>query len=98
MERTVLDNRYAVLGLLGGGGMGRVFHAHDRVLDRDVALKVLRDEYTRDEEFVGRFEREAKATASLNHFHIASVYDRDQTEKGTSPRRMTWKKRTSRAR
>jgi serine/threonine protein kinase len=71
--------------------MGRVY------LAREVALKVLREKYARTGEFVGRFEREAKA-AFLNHFHIVSVYDRDQTEKGTSPRRMTWKKRTSRAR
>ena len=79
----MLDNRYAVLGLLGGGGMGRVFHAHDRVLDRDVALKILRDEYTRDEEFVGRFEREAKAAASLNYPHIVQVYDRGTAADGT---------------
>ena len=90
--RSVVDDRYAILAPLGDGAMGRVY------LAREVALKVLREKYARTREFVGRFEREAKATASLNHFHIASVYDRDQTEKGTSPRRMTWKKRTSRAR
>ena len=65
MERIFIDKRYAISGLLGGGGMGKVFLARDEVLDRDVALKVLREQYARDEEFVGRFEREAKAAASL---------------------------------
>ena len=83
MERTVVDNRYALSGLLGGGGMGKVYLACDRVLDRDVALKVLREQYAEDEEFVERFGREAKAAASLNHPHIVSVYDRGRTEDGT---------------
>jgi eukaryotic-like serine/threonine-protein kinase len=83
MERTVVDNRYALSGLLGGGGMGKVYLACDRVLDRDVALKVLREQYAEDEEFVERFGREAKAAASLNHPHIVSVYDRGTAEDGT---------------
>ena len=83
MEETVLDNRYAVSSLLGGGGMGKVFLGRDRVLDRDVALKVLRDQYAQDEGFVGRFEREAKAAASLNYPHIVSVYDRGTAADGT---------------
>ena len=83
MERTVVDNRYALSGLLGAGGMGKVYLACDRVLDRDVALKVLREQYAEDEEFVERFGREAKAAASLNHPHIVSVYDRGRTEDGT---------------
>ena len=82
MERTVVDNRYVLSGLLGGGGMGKVFLACDEVLDRDVALKVLREQYAEDEEFVERFEREAKAAASLNYPHIVSVYDRGTTEEG----------------
>src|SRR4028119_1368668 len=83
MERTVVDNRYALSGLLGAGGMGKVYLACDRVLDRDVALKVLREQCAEDEEFVERFGREAKAAASLNHPHIVSVYDRGRTEDGT---------------
>ena len=83
MEPTVLDNRYAVSSLLGGGGMGKVFLARDRVLDRDVALKVLRNQYAQDEEFVGRFEREAKAAASLNYPNIVSVYDGGTAADGT---------------
>ena len=65
MERTVVDNRYEISGPLGGGGMGTVYLARDGVLDRDVALKVLREQYAESEEFVERFEREAKAAASL---------------------------------
>src|SRR5918997_4943844 len=83
MEPTVLDNRYAISGLLGGGGMGKVFLARDDVLARDVALKVLRNQYAQDEEFVDRFEREAKAAASLNYPHIVSVYDRGTAADGT---------------
>src|SRR5918998_379496 len=83
MEPTVLDNRYGVSGLLGGGGMGEVFLARDQVLDREVALKVLRNQYAQDEEFVDRFEREAKAAASLNYPHIVSVYDRGTAADGT---------------
>src|SRR4028119_2084416 len=83
MERTVVDNRYVLSGLLGGGGMGKVFLARDEVLERDVALKILREQYAEDEGFVERFEREAKAAASLNYPHIVSVYDRGETEEGT---------------
>src|SRR5215211_6092078 len=63
--------------------MGKVFLARDEILDRDVALKVLRDQYARDEEFVGRFEREAKAAASLNYPHIVQVYDLGTAADGT---------------
>jgi eukaryotic-like serine/threonine-protein kinase len=83
VERIVIDKRYAISGLLGGGGMGKVFLARDEVLDRDVALKVLREQYARDEEFVGRFEREAKAAASLNYPHIVQVYDLGTATDGT---------------
>jgi hypothetical protein len=83
VERTVLDNRYAISGLLGGGGMGKVSLARDQVLDRDVALKVLRERYAQDDEFVGRFEREAKASASLNYPNIVSVYDLGTAADGT---------------
>ena len=52
-----------------------VYLAHDDVLDRDVALKVLRDQYVKHEEFVERFRREAKSAAALNHPNIVSAYD-----------------------
>ena len=75
MPQTLLDNRYARGELLGSGGMAEVYLAHDEVLDRDVALKVLSQRYTENEEFVERFRREARNAAFLNHPHIVSVYD-----------------------
>ena len=75
MPQTLLDNRYARGELLGSGGMAEVYLAHDEVLDRDVALKVLSQRYAENEEFVERFRREARSAAFLNHPHIVSVYD-----------------------
>ncbi len=83
MQQTVLGDRYTLLEVLGGGGMGRVYLAHDNVLDREVALKVLREEYADDEGFVERFRREAKNAASLNHPSIVQVYDQGRDEGGT---------------
>ena len=82
MRRSTLDDRYVLADPLGGGEMAVVYLAHDRVLDRDVALKVLREQYARDEEFVERFRREAVSAAALSHPNIVSVYDRGQTEDG----------------
>jgi beta-lactam-binding protein with PASTA domain/tRNA A-37 threonylcarbamoyl transferase component Bud32 len=67
--------RYEILERIGGGGMGVVWKANDKVLDRYVALKVLRPEMSEDEDFVRRFRREAKAAASLSHPNIVSIYD-----------------------
>jgi len=64
--------------------MGEVYLAHDEVLDRDVALKVLRSHYAGDEEFAERFRREARRAASLSHPNTVQVYDRGETEDGTS--------------
>ena len=83
-RRTVLDNRYDVGRPLGSGGMGEVFLARDRVLGRDVALKVLRGQYAGDSEFAERFKREARSAASLSHPNIVQVYDRGETEEGSS--------------
>src|SRR5215208_4271684 len=83
-RRTVLDNRYDVVRPLGSGGMGEVYLARDRVLGRDVALKVLRKQYAGDDEFAERFKREAMSVASLSHPHIVQVYDRGETEEGSS--------------
>ena len=58
---------YAVVGLIGQGGMGKVYRARDTKLDRDVALKVLPEAFTSDPDRLARFEREAKVLASLNH-------------------------------
>ncbi|MGI8860223.1 MAG: Stk1 family PASTA domain-containing Ser/Thr kinase, partial [Rubrobacteraceae bacterium] len=83
MDRITVDNRYALSRFLGGGGMGKVYLAHDRDLDRDVALKVLREHYAEDEGFVERFEREAKSAASLNYPNVVAVYDRGRSEDGS---------------
>jgi eukaryotic-like serine/threonine-protein kinase len=64
--------------------MGEVYLAHDGVLERDVALKVLRSQYAGDEEVAERFRREARSAASLSHPNIVQVYDRGEAEDGTS--------------
>ena len=63
---------YAVTAKIGEGGMGEVYQARDTKLDRDVALKVLAEAFTADPDRLGRFEREAKVLASLNHMNIES--------------------------
>jgi tRNA A-37 threonylcarbamoyl transferase component Bud32 len=81
--QELVDDRYRVLGFLGAGGMADVYLAHDGLLDRDVALKVLRRPYADDEDFVERFRREAQHAAALSHPHIVSFYGRGETEDGT---------------
>ena len=66
---------YEILSPIGAGGMGEVYKAHDRKLKRDVAIKVLPDEFSRDPDRAFRFQREAEALAALNHSNIASIYD-----------------------
>jgi serine/threonine protein kinase/Tol biopolymer transport system component len=73
---------YEILSLLGEGGMGRVYRAHDRKLGRDVALKILPEAFARDADRLARFEREARTLASLNHPNIAQVYDAGRTDSG----------------
>jgi eukaryotic-like serine/threonine-protein kinase len=65
---------YQVQGLIGKGGMGEVYRAHDTKLGRDVALKLLPPQFARDPERVARFKREAKLLATLNHTNIAQIY------------------------
>jgi eukaryotic-like serine/threonine-protein kinase len=77
-----LGNRYLLSGLLGTGGMAEVFLAHDQILDRDLALKVLMEHYARDERFVGRFRREAQSAAALNHPNVVQIYDQGRAEDG----------------
>ncbi|MDQ3964975.1 MAG: Stk1 family PASTA domain-containing Ser/Thr kinase [Actinomycetota bacterium] len=83
MQRALIGGRYALGDLLGSGGMAQVYLAHDEVLDRDVALKILCKQYAEDEEFVERFRREARSAARLSHPNIVAVYDQGQTEDGT---------------
>ena len=65
---------YAIVGMLGEGGMGQVWRATDTTLGRQVAIKILPDAFASDPERLARFEREAKTLASLNHPHIAAIY------------------------
>jgi len=68
-------NRYRVIGLLGTGGMARVYRARDELLGREVALKVLSERLSSDRSFVERFRREAQNAAGLNHPNIVALYD-----------------------
>jgi eukaryotic-like serine/threonine-protein kinase len=72
---SVLAGRYEIVAPIATGGMGEVWRARDQVLDRIVAAKVLRSEYTGDPNFLARFRNEARHTAALSHPNIASVYD-----------------------
>lgn len=75
MEGQILGNRYQLIERIGGGGMAVVYKAKCLLLNRYVAVKVLRSEFTDDEEFVKRFRVEAQAAASLSHPNIVSIYD-----------------------
>lgn len=75
MTGKVLNNRYELVEKIGSGGMADVYKARCRVLKRWVAVKILKDEFVNDEEFLERFEREAYAAGSLNHPNIVSIYD-----------------------
>lgn len=75
MIGRVLGNRYEIVEKLGSGGMSQVYKARCSLLNRFVAVKVLRPEYTSDENFVRKFRRESQAAASLSHQNIVSIYD-----------------------
>ena len=70
-----LNGRYQLISVVGGGGMAHVYKARDNVLGRIVAVKLLREQYTDDSQFVVRFRREAQAAANLAHPNIVNVYD-----------------------
>ncbi len=70
-----ISGRYKILDIIGGGGMANVYLAHDMILDRNVAVKMLRLDLTNDEEFIRRFHREAQSATSLNHPNIVNIYD-----------------------
>jgi serine/threonine-protein kinase len=75
MINRILDDRYTILERIGGGGMAEVYRAHDKLLDRFVAVKMLRSQFTNDDEFVTRFRQEAQAAAKLSHPNIVNIYD-----------------------
>ena len=70
-----INERYEILKSIGEGGMANVYLAHDGILDRDVAIKVLRGDLENDEKFIRRFQREAKSVSDLSHPNIVEVYD-----------------------
>lgn len=75
LEGHLLNERYQIKSIIGGGGMANVYLADDIILQREVAIKMLRLEYANDEEFIARFDREAKAATSLSHPNIVNIYD-----------------------
>lgn len=80
MVGQILGNRYELIEKIGGGGMALVYKAKCRLLNRFVAIKILRTEFINDEEFLKRFRIEAQAAASLSHPNIVSIYDVGQED------------------
>lgn len=75
LNGRLLSERYQIKEKIGGGGMADVYLAEDIILDRKVAIKVLRLEYANDEEFIARFDREAQSATSLSHPNVVTIYD-----------------------
>ena len=80
MVGELIAGRYELEKLVGSGGMSNVFRAHDRLLERTVALKILHEQYTRDDDYVERFRHEARAVAKLAHPNIVTVIDRGEQD------------------
>ena len=70
-----LSNRYRLVARIAGGGMGEVYRAHDHLLDRAVAVKILQPSLASDDELVARFRDEARSAARLNHPNVVAVHD-----------------------
>lgn len=75
MVQRILDQRYELEELIGGGGMADVYKAKDCLLNRPVAVKILHEEFKQDKEFIDKFQREAQAAARLSHPNIVNIYD-----------------------
>ncbi len=75
MNGTILGGRYELIEIIGEGGMAKVYKAHCKILDRIVAIKILKDEFSRDKSFVERFKTEALSAARITHPNIVNVYD-----------------------
>lgn len=75
-----INGRYKILELIGGGGMSNVYLAHDMILDRDIAIKILRYDFSNEEELRRRFQREALSTTSLAHPNIVNIFDVGEEE------------------
>lgn len=75
MIGRILGNRYEIIEKIGGGGMSNVYKAKCKVLNRFVAIKILRDELTQDPDFIDKFKQESLSAASLTHPNIVNIYD-----------------------
>ena len=75
MDKIILDSRYEIIKEIGVGGMAKVYKAKDKLLGRYVAIKILKDQYAEDEEFLKKFNNEAQSAARLSHINIVNVYD-----------------------
>ncbi|RGD73781.1 Stk1 family PASTA domain-containing Ser/Thr kinase [Anaerofustis stercorihominis] len=75
MIGRVLNDRYEVVQFVGQGGMAKVYLGFDKVLNRDVAIKILQEEFNDNEQFLNKFKREAQAAGKLSHPHIVNIYD-----------------------
>lgn len=73
--KRISGGRYKILEMIGGGGMANVYLARDCILDRDVAIKILRLDFANEDELIRRFQREAQSATSLTHPNIVSIYD-----------------------
>jgi serine/threonine-protein kinase len=82
MEPVLLNNRYRLLDLVGSGGMAVIYKGVDTLLQRRVAVKVLRERFASDPAFLARFQREAQAAANLDHPNVVTVYDVGHEERG----------------
>ncbi len=82
MEPVLLNNRYRLLDLVGSGGMAVIYKGVDTLLQRRVAVKILRERFASDPAFLARFQREAQAAANLDHSNIVTVYDVGHEEHG----------------
>jgi serine/threonine-protein kinase len=80
MTAEVIADRYELEELVGKGGMSTVYRARDRLLERTVAIKLLHEHYSRDDDYVERFRREARAAARLSHPNIVTVIDRGESD------------------
>ena len=82
VKGSKINDRYQIIKTLGEGGMANVYLAHDEILDRNVAVKVLRGDLANDEKFVRRFQREALSASSLSHPNIVEMYDVGEDDGG----------------
>jgi serine/threonine protein kinase len=80
LDNTILGGRYELLEIIGEGGMAKVYKAHCRLLDRIVAIKILKDEFSKDKGFVEKFRTEALSAARINHPNIVNIYDVGQED------------------